>query len=311
MVRKFLNHFRRLRSQFFIDAGDYRQTVFLAGTGRSGTTWVEDIINAQNDYRILFEPFHSKKVDLLSDWNYRQYLRYDDRRDKFLKPATSILSGNIKHEWIDTFNHKLYARKRLIKDIRAQLFLKWIKQQFPEIPIILLLRHPCAVANSKLKIGWDTHLKDFFIQDELMEDFLNPFKKEIESVDNIFDKHIFMWCIENYIPLKQFTDGEIQVIFYEHLCTNPQKEIENISSFIGKDFSSAMLEQSIKPSALSREDSAICSGTDLVTSWKKSISHKQTKRAMEICSTFGLQEIYDESGFPLLSGREALSVFPA
>ena len=310
VIHKIRKHFQRLRNQLFIDTVDYRRTIFLAGTGRSGTTWVQEVINARNDFRIMFEPFHSKKVDLVRDWNYRQYLRCNDRGDKFLKPATSILSGNIKHKWIDRFNRKFYPRKRLIKDIRAQLFLKWIKHHFSEIPIILLLRHPCAVANSKLKLGWETHLNDFLIQDELMEDFLNPFKKEIESAQNTFDKHIFMWCIENYVPLRQFSGGEVLVIFYEYLCTNPQKEIENILSFIGEDFSSEMIEQSTKPSSLSRKDSPICSRSDLVNSWRKSISNKQTERAMEICSIFGLQKIYDKSGFPLLSGKEALSLLP-
>ena len=98
MIRKFGGNLRR---QLSIDVGDYRKTVFLAGTGRSGTTWVEEIINSQNDFRIMFEPFYSKKIDLLHDWNYRQYLRSDDRREQVFNPATRILSGQIRNKWID------------------------------------------------------------------------------------------------------------------------------------------------------------------------------------------------------------------
>lgn len=311
MIRKFGRKLRKLSSQLIFDVGDYQQTVILAGTGRSGTTWVEEIINSRNDFRIMFEPFHQKKVDLVGAWNYRQYLRCNDRNDKFLKPATSILRGDIKNEWIDRFNRRVFSRKRLIKDIRAQLILKWIKHNFPEIPIILLLRHPCAVANSKLKLGWDTHLHDFLVQDELMDDFLNPFKKELENAKNLFDKHIFMWCIENYVPLKQFNEGEILVVFYEDLCIEPQKEIERMFSFIGEKFSSRILEKSTKPSALAQKDSAIVSGNDLISSWRKSISDDQIERAFEILNIFGLQAIYDKSNLPLLSGTKALKVFSA
>jgi len=309
VFHKFEQKLRTFRNRFIFDAGDYRQTVILAGTGRSGTTWVEEIINSQNDFRIMFEPFHQKKVDLVADWNYRQYLRCNDRNDKFLKPATSILSGDIKDERIDKFNRRMFSRKRLIKDIRAQLILKWIKHNFPEIPIILLLRHPCAVACSKIKLGWDTHLHDFLVQDELMDDFLNPFKKELETVNILFEKHIFMWCVENYVPLYQFNKGEILVVFYEDLCRKPQKEIERIFSFIEEEFSSTILKKAAKPSALTREDSAIISGTDLIGSWRKSISDDQIKRSFEILKIFGLQEIYDKSNFPLLSGTKALQVF--
>src|SRR5271157_343923 len=106
MVRMIPKLRKKLRRQLFFDVGDYRKTVFLAGTGRSGTTWVEEIINGRNDFRIMFEPFHSKKVDILRDWNYIQYLRDDDRRDQFLIPASRILNGYIKNDWIDKENHK-------------------------------------------------------------------------------------------------------------------------------------------------------------------------------------------------------------
>jgi len=309
MVRMIPELRKKLRRQLFFDAGDYRKTVFLAGTGRSGTTWVEEIINGRNDFRIMFEPFHSKKVDILRDWNYIQYLRDDDRRDQFLIPASRILNGYIKNDWIDKENHKIFSRKRLIKDIRTQLILHWIKHNFPEIPIVMLLRHPCAVANSKLKLGWDTHLDEFLKQDELMQDFLNPFKKHLENAETLFDKHIFLWCVENYIPLKQFKEGEILVIFYEDLCKHPQNEIEKIMPFIGEPYSPEMLDQVTKPSAQSRKHSAIINKTDLVNSWRKSISDEQVKRSVEILSIFGLQKIYNDSDMPLMNGTEALKAF--
>ncbi len=313
MTQKLRQNLQKLRNLFIFDVGDYRNTVFLAGAGRSGTTWVEEVINSNNEYRMMFEPFHSKHVDLLGDWNYVQYLRVNDHNDKYLKPATSILSGNIRNNWIDKFNKRFFSQKRLIKDIRAQFILKWIKHNFPEIPIILLLRHPCAVANSRLKLGWDTHLEDLLAQDELMEDFLNPFKEELENAKDkdLFDKQIYMWCIENYVPLKQFNKGEALIVFYEDICLNPTTEIERIVSFIGGDFSSKMIENANKPSALSQQDSAVVSGSDLVSSWRKNISDEQVERAYEILSIFGLQKIYNKSDLPLVSGSETLKVLPS
>jgi len=312
MTRKLRQYLQRLRNLFIFDTGDYRQTVLLAGAGRSGTTWVEEVINSDNDYRMMFEPFHSKYVDLLTEWNYVQYLRVNENNEKFLKPATSILTGNIRNDWIDKFNKRIFSQKRLIKDIRAQFILKWIKHNFPEIPIILLLRHPCAVANSRLKLGWNTHLEDILVQDDLMEDFLNPFKEKLENAKDkdLFDRHIYMWCIQNYIPLKQFNEGEVLVIFYEDICINPETEIERIFSFIGEEISSKTIDKVKKPSALSQKDSAVVSGTDLVGSWRKNISNDQIERAFEILSIFGLQKIYDKSNFPLVSGPEALKIFP-
>ena len=259
----------------------------------------------------MFEPFHSRTVELLREWNYRQYLRSENRDEKFLAPARNILEGNIRHKWIDQYNTKFLVRKRLIKDVRAHLFLKWIKHNFPEIPIILLLRHPCAVAGSKIEKGWDTHLADFLMQEELMTDFLNPFKDRIVATRDIFEKHILMWCIENYVPLRQFSTGEILVTFYENLCINPRKEIEDILSFVGMEFSPRVFHLHAKPSAQSRNESAVVLGTSLINSWRNQISDSQVERAVDILRGFGLQAIYGEDDLPLLTGKDALKVFAA
>lgn len=295
----------------YIDIGDDSNTVFLSGCGRSGTTWLEDVLNYDNSFRVMFEPFHSLKIDLIKDWNYRQYIRPGNTDRKFLDPATAILSGKIRHPWIDKSNKNHLPRRRLIKDIRANLIIKWIKYNFPEIPIILLLRHPCAVANSKLKLGWGAHLNEFLVQEDLVADFLDPFKEQIERATDIFDKHIFMWCIENYVPLKQFEADDILVMFYEDMCLDPLAEIEKALPFIGKLVSPEIIVKFGKASSESRRDSAINSGDSLVSSWRKDIDDSMIRRSKEILTIFGLQEIYAEGDLPLMGGKDALDLFSA
>ena len=309
MIRKCIRLLNEARHKLFIDLGNHRHTVFLAGTGRSGTTWIQELINYNNDYRIMFEPFHSNKIHLIKHWNYRQYLKGNDESKRYIDPAERILSGNIKHPWIDAQNHKFIAHKRLIKDIRAQLILHWISQKFPDIPIVLLLRHPCAVANSKIKLGWDSHLHEFLAQRELVNDYLEPFKNHIQKSGDIFDNHIFLWCIENYIPLTQFSENQILVAFYETICETPQSEAARIFSFLGQSLPESILEKATKPSALARDWSAVVTGSDSINSWRKNISPMQIKRAVEILQIFGMDRIYNETSVPLVNGQEALNLF--
>ncbi len=300
---------QKIQQRLFIDLGNYRQTIFLAGTGRSGSTWVADLINYNNSYRMMFEPFYPEKIKLLKEWNARQYLRPENDETQFLQPATAILNGQIRHKWIDRFNHKILVKKRLIKDIRANLFLKWIKHHFPEIPLIFLLRHPCAVAHSKLQLGWKPPLYKCLIQPELIDDFLKPFQPEIAAAVDLFEQHIFMWCIDNYVPLKQFSPSEIHIIFYEKLCIEPEPEIKELLRFVGEAFSPNVFTLLPKPSALSQENSAIFSGTSLIDSWQQNLSDHQINRAIEILSLFGLQAIYAEQSRPLLKGKDCLTLF--
>ena len=234
VTRNLANMLQRYRRRFFVDAGDYRNTVFLAGTGRSGTTWLENIVNHDNGFRVMYEPFHSVRVPLLKGWRYRQYLSADNRDRRFLEPAARILGGSVRNGWIDQLNGRFIARKRLIKDIRANLILKWIKRHFPEIPIVLLLRHPCAVAQSKVKLGWETHLDEFLLQPDLVNDFLAPVHDAVKGARDVFDRHVVMWCVENWVPLRQFAPGEILVVFYEDLCTRTWQATESVLSFVGR-----------------------------------------------------------------------------
>ena len=296
-----------IRHGFFLDYGsDYKNSIFLAGNGRSGTTWVSNIINYCHDHRYIFEPFDANRVEICQKFRYRQYLRPDNQEKAFLEPANAILTGKIKSTWTDRLNKKLITNKRLIKDIRANFLLKWLKVNFPELKIILLLRHPCAVANSRMKLKWPTNLNIYLLQSQLMQDYLNPFQQYLQdsqtryklNQEDIFENTIFSWCCQNYVPLKQFKLDEICVIFYENICMNPKVEIQKMFDFLGKTYEEKVFENLEKPSKVTRNDSPIRTGENLTNSWRNHISDEQITRAVEILSLFGLDKIYSEKSLP-------------
>ena len=284
---------------------DHKNTVFLAGVGRSGTTWIADIINYNREYRFIHEPFNPNRVGLVRDFQYKQYLRPENCESRYLVPAKAVLSGRVRDRWTDVANKKIFARKRLIKDIRANLLLKWIHSNFPGIPIILLFRHPCAVANSWMKLGWGqeergsrTDIEACLSQEELMLDYLEPFRGPIQQAQSEFEKHVFIWCMLNYVPLRQFKQGEIHLCFYEKFCENPYEEIERLFGFLGKKFDEKVLSNLRTPSSMSREDSAIVKGTSLIDSWREQISAQDLKNALKILNLFGFEKIYSGDSMP-------------
>jgi hypothetical protein len=242
-------------------------------------------------------------VDICRKFGAIQYLRPDNQDTYFIEAAKNILSGKIRNRWTDQYHRKFVSNKRLIKDIRANLLLKWIHKNFPGVPIILLLRHPCAVAKSQLRgSGWPADLETFLTQERLMEDFLNPFKKELEEARTDFEKHIFRWCIQNYVPLKQFKQGEIHVAFYENFCQESESEIDRLFSFLGKKYDELVFTSLRRPSPATREDSAITTGNSSIDSWRKKITDEQLQRTVEILSLFGLDKIYSQDSLPDMEG---------
>jgi hypothetical protein len=295
--------FERLLGGLYVDLSrDHRNSVFLAGSGRSGTTWLSEIINHRRDYRYVFEPFHPGKVGVCRHFRTKQYLRPGDRREEYLRPARKILTGGLRSGWTDRFHRRFVARRRLIKDIRANLLLGWMRAHFPGMPMVLLLRHPCAVVASRLALGWRDNLDETMEQRDLVEDFLRPMEPEIRAARDDFERHLFLWCIDNYVPLMQLSPEDIHLVFYEDLLTRPEVEIPHLFAFLGRDFDGRVYERMDLLSPLSRNDTAARS----VDGWRSSVTGLQIRRAVEILKLFGLDRIYGEGPMPDHEGARSL-----
>ena len=91
-----------------------KNTIFISGMARSGTTGLSQILNYNNDYRYIFEPFYPEHVEFCSFFKKRQYLKPSGNYPEFFEAAQRIVSGNFRIQFIDRYNEKFFARKRLI-----------------------------------------------------------------------------------------------------------------------------------------------------------------------------------------------------
>lgn len=294
---------RRLGVRYLIDHGsNVESAIVLAGTARSGTTWVSEIINHRNEYRYIFEPFNPKKVPLVASFGSRKYMRPEEEDAQLSLAVQLILSGRIRNPWTERFNRRFIADRRLVKCIRANLLLKWMQIRFPAVPIVLLLRHPCAVAYSYAEQGWHGSVESLVTQSSLVEDFLSPYRREIERARSSFERAVFIWCIETLVPLIQFRPGELYVMFYEQLLQDPEVETCRLFAFLGKPADASVVDKIFKPSLTSRKNSAISTGDNPLDSWRSKVGAAKVRRTLEIVRMFGLDEIYSEASLPNVQG---------
>jgi sulfotransferase family protein len=292
-----------------IDVGKRSDAVFLAGTGRSGTGWVANIMNYDNRYRYLYEPFSPKVIDTVAAFTWGLYIRPNDKSPQYVDPARWLLEGKVGHyPKLDRANHRIFATKRMLKETRGNLWLKWLHVNFPEVKIILLMRHPCAAVNSRIKRGNLVLFEPFLDQPALMEDHLGPFKAAIEQAKGAeeFEQRIFMWCINYYVPLRQFAPGEIHIAFYENFAEHPKEEIERLFKFTGEPYDDRVLEAIKKPSEVTRPDAAVITGRSIVSHWQEEVGPERTRRAIDVLRQFGLDRIYSEDPMPNVDGATAV-----
>lgn len=277
------------------------KAILLSGSGRSGTTWLANIIAACPGFGISFEPFDYRKVPEAKDFPLRAYLRPDGNYPRHKAFVEKVLRGKIHNVWTDREKHHFFIWRYLLKTIRANLMLSWIDGQFG-CPIVYIIRHPCAVVLSRVKLNWDTHLEVFLNQKELMSDYLVKYEAVIREAKNPIQKHTIMWCIENLVPLSQIAQHDWIFCAYENLCSNSEEEIDRIFVRLGLR-RTKRVNRTLNSFYQTRSDSAVRKGRDPLNDWKVKLEKDEIKEILSIVHKFGIG-IYGDSSMPVPGSLE-------
>ena len=240
----------------------------IVGSGRSGTTWVQDALAAANGLRPVFEPLHPAVsrvgaqyayraldenephpalerhfVQACAGEDHRMWTRYRGRRDLLL-PALHELHS------LDEFN-RLFRRWRkfladlpplveagrrhvpLVKCIRANLMLGWLSRHL-RARIVLIVRHPGAVIESQYRLGrvWDPEpvLQRFRDDSHLHELTRQRYRKLLSRRLSRIEALATVWVIENQTALASASTHAVEVVYYELLRSCPDREWGRIAN---------------------------------------------------------------------------------
>jgi hypothetical protein len=305
MLKKILGLKKRITNNYLNDDSDI---IWLIGDGRSGTTWVTDLINHNNIYDEMFEPFHPKCVRGMKFLLPHQYIKPFYIDEKLERVSKEIFSGNFTHKRVNSPKNPTEAKGVIVKDIFANLMSYSICHKYQKIKPILLLRNPFSVALSKLKKKdwfWVTEPLDLLKQKDLYDDYLYAYEELIKNTSkkkNFILNQILIWSIINYIPLRQFNQDKLLVCFYEDIYNLPTKEINRIYDFIGKDYNKIDNDKFesiiLKPSKVAGSNSTIKNNKSPILLWKDEIPAKTIDEGLKILEYFGFEQLYDKNSLP-------------
>jgi hypothetical protein len=283
--------------------------IFLAGLARSGTTWLARVLNYHNDFRHINEPFTPWRGRDCKAFTYALYLRPNETSPTYVDPARRLITGEEGFNYLTHhYNRRVFCSRRMIKEVRANLWLKWLHERFPGMPIVLLMRHPIATVNSRIKRGNANYFLELFDEPALIEDHLMPFRDEMERLrdGSDFEQRIFSWCVDHYVPLRQCRPGDLHVAFYERFSESPETEIEALFKFVNVTYSDDVFSFVKRPSPVARKDAAINTGKSVVGLWREEISAEDVAKAMRIMALFGLDRVYGEGPMPDPAAAQAM-----
>lgn len=301
------------------------QTILVAGSRRSGTTWLGELVNFRNDRRTIFEPFHP----LHSSWARRGRLEwahysepeYED--EALFEMCVRLWSGRVRDPWLDKLNTKRLARQRLVKCVECTNLLPWIASRFPQLRIVLILRHPFAVSESQLAV--QSSFQDYGLTDldvlrdrwrlldgvfETLDDSTEA-RRLVAHSDDPFESHVVRWCLENRIPLSRLDPAGTQVVFYEDLVLRTGEELERLGRHLSIEFGPAALTAARKPSRTdfrnrAREVGQRQPDVDFLREWQDTVSPTDVARGLDVLRAFSLDHLYGRDALPLVPAADVL-----
>ncbi|MEW6428226.1 MAG: hypothetical protein AB1568_09360 [Thermodesulfobacteriota bacterium] len=266
-------------------------TLIIAGTTRSGSTWLAEIVSAHPQAGQIFEP--------ISPTNVRSAKKTGFTFDTFLTPETDwpagknfmekVLRGQILTPWTTSqipVSKTGKIRFLVVKFVRANLLLGWLTQNFPIKPPALIIRHPCAIIASQLHKEW-VPPKRMLLS--------NPFfanapklKQMCEHLDQPEELLTLKWCMRYYAPLSTPAPYPFHLMTYEGLVRDGEEEIQKLFSIWGMSPAKESFACLLQPSKTVTGISQIIRGSDPLSGWNKRLSDDQVKRVLEVVRMFNL-----------------------
>ncbi len=284
------------------------EKVWIIGDARSGTTWLAELVNSRSQFQFVFEPVHprrSKEMARIELFTYRSPNQKDHKLERFFQ---NIFSGKVFTPGSKISEMALICPdKILVKDIFAHLIVKWVLERVNGLKVLVLVRHPFAVALSKRKFAggaWKEDPVSFLGDRGLYDNYLKPYKSVIRQTNTYFEKQVAIWSIVHSVLFQQLEKDDYLLTFYEDICRQPRKELTCIMNYLGENEDSVenALLNIDKVSKSSSQSGQRKGGRENYSIWREQISEDEYEGGMKILRTFKLDGIYGDGIDPDKSG---------
>jgi hypothetical protein len=224
--------------------------ILITGAHRSGTTWLATLLAAGGELLHVFEPFN------LDGWAYqlngmaKYWFTYAPALHQEL--ARAAFRRVLDRRTGRVFGRRQWQRylpftrrgRLLIKDPIACMSSEWLAENF-SLQVLVLVRHPAAFAASLKRMQWYFSFADLYRQEQLMDDLLQPFRRELEAgYTDIVDQAALIWSIIYYV-FSVFIERHPEwiVVKHETLSRQPIEELGALYGRLGLNWSAAVEEK--------------------------------------------------------------------
>ncbi len=264
-------------------------TVSLLGLQRGGSTWVQELLSSGPGVCPLFEPLSGRwfrhhygvEVPLLAAGEEAPELaRFlgGVMAGRLLTPGLLRLSGPgelIRADWF------------VVKHVRMNLAAGWLAEQFPASPVVILLRHPCAVIESLGRVDWGPrNVRKALV--ELPVGGRAQVEALLDGRSSATSAMAAAWAVRVRALLDDTSPQQAQLITFESVSDDPMGTLGPVMETAGLPRPADLGPRSSQPSHTANAGSVVRSGGDPVTAWTERLDRQVRDEVLEIVAAAGV-----------------------
>jgi hypothetical protein len=278
---------------------DLRDTIFVAGWARSGTTWLAEVLSAIPKSAILFEPLHTERVPEAAAAGFpaADILAPGDGTASQKLFMKRVLRGEVLNWWTCSCNplgRAIGPKVWIVKEIQANYLLEWILGTFPIRRAVLIVRHPCATIASRLSQGWAPKNVQVKVKQGAARRKLPHLAALCDNLTDPFEVMAARWCLMNYVPLS-VRPRPFHVVAYESLATRGVRDLVPMFDDWNLEMPSA-IEASLGRASATTKSAGTRGATHgkSIDHWKKTLTPDQITRILRVVRDFGMDFYTDD-----------------
>jgi hypothetical protein len=212
--------------------GTSRRPIFVAGNGRSGTSWIGETLGQAENVLYYREPCQPRRNGLRAREAEAVWSRYvpPGARDPFFEATLGAAFRG--HFWpgsghrLADYRGRLARRPQVIvKEVAAFPSTEWVVERWDPM-VLIIFRHPAAYAASVRNLKQDAEelgrLRLLCAEPSLREGRLAARMRRLEGIEDPLEASVASWGIRTSVVLEALgRHPDWLVVHYEDLARDP------------------------------------------------------------------------------------------
>ncbi len=252
--------------------------ILVTGAHRTGTTWVGKMLSANPQTAYISEPLNVlHRPGVLRACVNNWYAYITEKNENAYLGTFNELFGYHYHLFDEIkslrsskdflrmgrdlgifLRGRTFHQRPLLKDPFAVFSLPWFAERL-NCQVVVTVRHPAGFASSLKRLNWPFDFNDLLNQPLLMQDYLEPFRKEMQvmKADDIIGQASLLWTmVYRVVHSVRERIPSIQIVRHEDLSLDPVSGYRALYQSLGLDFTSRV-EQTILNSSSSENPTEV------------------------------------------------------